>query len=137
MIQNEVNKFISDVKLNVTYYDENDSHYQQNILGYYTAGGKNISVFYKEDGKVSQIHRNVIVHEIRHFYQEIAIDNVEGLSVDDLIIKPTNTQVGAWKHLDYADSSSEPNKYKYNAREIDSREYAYEITGTDLYEEFE
>jgi len=137
MINNEVEKFIKDVKLEVTYYDETDSHYQDNIWGYYTAGSKSINVFYKNGEALSHSNRNVIVHEIRHFYQEIAIDNVEGLSVDDLIIKPTNTQVGAWKYLDYADSSSEPDKYKYNAREIDSREYAYKITGTDLYEEFE
>ena len=137
MIHNEVRKFIKDVNLNVTYYDENDSHYQGGTLGYYTAGSRSINVFYKAGEALYHTSRNVIVHEIRHFYQEIAIDNVEGLSLEDLIIKPTKAQVGAWKYLDYADSSSEPNKYKYNAREIDAREYAYKVTDFDLYEEIE
>ena len=106
-------------------------------MGYYTAGSRSINVFYKAGEALYHTSRNVIVHEIRHFYQEIAIDNVEGLSLEDLIIKPTKAQVGAWKYLDYADSSSEPNKYKYNAREIDAREYAYKVTDFDLYEEIE
>ena len=45
---------------------------------------------------------------------------------------PTDNQLGAWKYLDYIDASEDYNNYYYNAREIDSREYAEKVVGFDL-----
>ncbi len=75
----------------------------------------------------------VIIHEIRHFYQEIAIGRVEGLSIDDLKFKPTEDEIGAWKYLEYVSSNDDYDAYWYNAREIDARNYSEKILGVNVF----
>ena len=57
---------------------------------------------------------------------------MEGLDKDDLDIAPTDNEIGAWKYLDYVESDEDFNKYYYNAREIDAREYAMSILGFNI-----
>ena len=108
------------------------AHLGTNVLGHYEGASKNICIL--ESDNYSFATFAVIVHELRHFYQEIAIGNVEGLTVDDLLIQPTQDEIGAWKYLEYISSSEDYEAYWYNAREIDARNYAEEILGVNIFE---
>lgn len=132
IVRNELHKIVSnDVELNVIFANE----MPENTLGYYTNGTKNITIIkLPENGVWTRNILIVLVHELRHFYQEIAIGNVDGLGLDDLIVKPTENQIGSWKYLEYTSSTENYDKYYFNAREIDAREYANEIMLFDIVE---
>jgi hypothetical protein len=130
MVTNELHKLANnDVNINVIFANE----MEEGILGFYTQGSQNITIQKLPEGSVYNRNiLNVIVHELRHYYQAISIGDVVGLSVDNLKVTPSDNEVGAWKYLEYTQSSEDYNKYYYNAREVDSREYAELITGFDL-----
>ena len=130
MVNNELHKLVSDdVELTVTFSTE----MAENTLGFYTHGTRDITLKQlSENNYYARTVLNVIVHELRHFYQAIAIEDVEGLDLNDLVVLPTDNQIGAWKYLPYTDSSENYNAYYYNAREVDSREYAYSVVGFDI-----
>ena len=106
---------------------------EEGVLGYYTATTQNVTVKkLQENQRYNRNILNVLVHELRHYYQSICIGEVAGLGVVDVNVVPTDNQLGAWKYLEYIDPSEDYNAYYYNAREIDSREYAKKIVGFDI-----
>lgn len=106
---------------------------EEGVLGYYTSGTHNITVKKLQQNQYYNRNiLNVLAHELRHYYQSICIGEVTGLGLSDVVAIPTDNQLGAWKYLDYIDPSEDYNKYYYNAREIDSREYAEKVVGFDL-----
>lgn len=107
-----------------------ESVMDEGVLGYYTAATQNITVKKLQENQLYNRNiLNVLVHELRHYYQSICIGEVAGLGLTDLTVLPTGNQLGAWKYLDYTDPSKDYDKYYYNAREIDAREYAEKIVG--------
>lgn len=132
IVENELNKLMKDyLGLNVIFADE----MPENTFGYYTGGTQNITIKGLLEGEVwNRNLLNVIVHELRHYYQEVAIGNHENFGVDDLISVPTDNQIGAWKYTDYTSPDEDYNKYYYSAREIDAREYALAVVGFELIE---
>ena len=130
MATNELKKLANDnVEIIVSFSDEMES----GVLGYYVNGTKDITLPVLDEGYYySRNILNVLVHEVRHYYQSIAIGDVEGYSVSDLKVVPTDNQIGAWKYLDYTQSDEDYEKYYYNAREIDAREYAESVVGFSI-----
>lgn len=128
IVSNELHKLTQNhVNLNVIFSED-----MGDLWGYYTIGTQNITIRKKPENNVYA--RGMLftaVHELRHFYQEICIGRVDGIQNSDLIVLPTDNQYGAWKYLEYTDSSEDYNKYYYNAREIDAREYAASVVGFD------
>lgn len=129
MVQNLVHTFV-DIDVDIVFADS--THLGTNVLGHYEGASKKICILESENYSFATFA--VIVHELRHFYQEIAIGNVEGLTVDDLLIQPTQDEIGAWKYLEYISSTEDYEAYWYNAREIDARNYAEEILGVNIFE---
>lgn len=124
MVNNLVATFV-DTELEIEFVDKD--HLGENVLGHYESGSKKICILENEGYSFLTLY--TIAHEIRHFYQEIAIGNVSGLSQEDLLVKPTDDQIGAWKYLEYTGMLGNYEEYYYNAREIDAREYAKKIIG--------
>lgn len=124
MINNLVHTFV-DSDITVVFTDV--EHLGEDVWGHYEGGSKKICILQTDD--ITFFSLGVIAHELRHFYQEIAIGGVHGLDGDDLLIKPTDNQIGAWKYLEYISSDEDIYKYWFNAREIDSREYANSVLG--------
>ena len=127
IVINELHKLTKNsINLNVIFSDE----MEENVLGFYTQGTQNITLSKLPVGsKYNRNILNVIVHELRHYYQAISVGDVSGFTIDDLAVIPSDNELGAWKYLEYTESSEDYNKYYYNAREVDSREYAELITG--------
>ena len=127
IVSNELHKLTKDyVNINVVF----SNAMEEGVLGFYTNGTQNITI---QKLTANQVYNrnilNVIVHELRHYYQAISIGSVDGLSIEDFKTSPTDNEVGAWKYLDYTQSAEDYNKYYYNAREVDAREYAHSIVG--------
>ena len=128
MLQNEYKKLFKNTTNPITIEFVEQSHLGDGVQGHYEAGTNKLCVL--DSGLLyDQITFVTIVHEFRHYYQAVAIGQVEGLSVADLKILPTNNEIGAWKELEYSDSNVDYEKYYHNAREIDAREYATEVLG--------
>ncbi len=127
IVVNELHKLTkSIVGINIIF----DENMQEGTSGFYTEGTQTITIQKLTEGTYyTRGIVSVLVHELRHYYQSIAIGSVDGCSVDDLLVVPTDNQLGAWKYLDYTDSAEDYNKYYYNAREIDAREYAEYVLG--------
>ena len=129
MIQKFVQSFV-DCILSVELVDS--EHLGNNILGHYEKGSQKLCLLQTKSYSFATFA--VITYELRHFYQEIAIGNVSGLTVDSLKISPAENQVGAWKYLDYADKTQDPDGYWFNAREIDAREFTENLMGCNIFE---
>lgn len=128
MLQNEYKKLFKNITNPITIEFVSQSHLGDGVQGHYEAGTNKLCVL--DSGLLyDQITFITIVHEFRHYYQAVAIGQVEGLSVADLKIIPTNNEIGAWKELEYSDSNEDYEKYYHNAREIDAREYATKVLG--------
>ncbi|MBQ3494072.1 MAG: leucine-rich repeat protein [Clostridia bacterium] len=126
MVNNLVKTFVN-TTIDVEFVSE--EHLGENTLGHYESGSKKICILEKATPSYTMADFWVIAHEVRHFYQNIAMGNVTGLTVDSLLYKPTDNQLGAWKNLEYTNSNTDYDKYWYNATEIDAREFATELLG--------
>ncbi len=130
MVNNQVAKLVKNASLTLEFVEQ---EHLGTALGHYEIGTTKICVPKLEEGYVyTPNFLNVMVHELRHFYQNVAIGQVAGLSVENLVVPATDNQIGAWKYLDYISPTEDYNKYWYNATEIDSREYAYSVLGFDI-----
>ena len=127
IVVNELHKLTkSIVGINIIF----DENMPEGTSGFYTEGTQTITIQKLTEGTYyTRGIVSVLIHEVRHYYQSIAIGSVDGCGVDDLLVVPTDNQLGAWKYLDHTDSTEDYNKYYYNAREIDAREYAEYVLG--------
>ena len=129
MIQSMVQSFVN-TSISVDLVDV--AHMGGNILAHYESGTQKLCLL--QSSSYSFATLSVIAYELRHFYQDIALGKVEGLTIDDLKITPTDNQVGSWQYLDYPTKDENLDGYWYNAREIDAREYAENIFGCNIFE---
>lgn len=127
MIQTFVSSFVDTL---VTVESADVSHMGGNILAHYETGTRKLCLLQASSYSLATL--SVITYELRHFYQDIALGNVDGLTIDDLKITPTENQVGSWQYLEYPNKDENLDAYWYNAREIDAREFAENIFGCEI-----
>ena len=127
MVVNQLHTLALDiVGINVVF----ESNMEDGTFGFYAEGTQTITIQkLSEDECYNSNAIYVLAHELRHYYQSIAIGSVTGIDIEDLIVIPTENEIGAWKYLEYTQPGEDYNKYYYNAREIDAREYAEEVMG--------
>jgi hypothetical protein len=66
-----------------------------------------------------------IMHELRHVYQDIAVNDIEQLTIDK---RPTNIQIELWRENQnyYFEPSIDELKYYIQSTEHDTRKYSYD-----------
>ena len=128
MVQKLVKTF-ANCAINIELVDS--SHLEFDALGHYESGTQKLCLLQTENYSFATLA--VIAYELRHFYQDVAIGKVSGLTVEHLNITPTENQIGSWKYLDYADKNEDPDAYWYNAREVDAREFTSNLMGCQIF----
>jgi len=126
MISNLVDTFIEDADLEVVF--EPESHFNGEFAHYESGTRKICLPEVAEDSVYTVGALWVWAHEIRHFYQFIAIGAVEGLDKTDLLVQPTNEQIAGWQTT-YPDPSVDYEAYWNHPLEVDARDFATQLMG--------